>query len=229
MRYEALPAVPAWAQQTVRIVGTVRDETNAIALPGTPVEVVGTTQVVYTDVDGRYILTVPAGTHELKVMLDGYQEKRVRVDVGTERTTTVDIGIVMNRFAETVNVTGQAVDAETSSAAAQLVERRNADVITDNMGAQEMRANGDSDAASALSRVTGMSVVDNQYVFVRGSWRALYSNTTLAGAVIRRQSRTRKSFPRPLPCGPHRQRQVAKCTRPINRQNSPAASCRSFR
>ena len=52
----ALPAVPAWAQQTVRIVGTVRDETNAIALPGTPVEVVGTTQVVYTDVDGRYIL-----------------------------------------------------------------------------------------------------------------------------------------------------------------------------
>ena len=35
---------------------------------------------------------------------------------------------------------GQAVDAETSSAAAQLVERRNADVITDNMGSQEMRA-----------------------------------------------------------------------------------------
>jgi len=35
----ALPAVTAWAQESVRIVGTVRDETNAIALPGTPVEV----------------------------------------------------------------------------------------------------------------------------------------------------------------------------------------------
>ncbi len=74
--------VPAWAQQNVRVVGTVRDETNAIALPGTPVEVVGTSQVVYTDVDGRYVLTVPAGTHEIKVVLDGYQEKLVSVDNG---------------------------------------------------------------------------------------------------------------------------------------------------
>ena len=78
----ALPAVPAWAQQTVRIVGTVRDETNAIALPGTPVEVVGTGHVVYTDVDGRYILTVPPGTHQVKVVLDGYQEKLVSITTG---------------------------------------------------------------------------------------------------------------------------------------------------
>src|SRR5918992_4710702 len=179
----ALPGITAWAQQTVRIVGTVRDETNAIALPGTPVEVVGTTQVVYTDVDGRYILNVPPGTHQVKVALDGYQEKLVSVTTGAERTVTLDIGIVMSRFAETVNVTGQAVDAETSSAAAQLVERRNADVITDNMGAQEMKANGDSDAAAAMSRVTGISVVDNQYVFVRGLGER-YSNTTLAGSVL---------------------------------------------
>ena len=59
----ALPAAPAWAQQqNVRVVGTVRDETNAIALPGVPVEVVGTKQIVYTDVDGRYVLE-PARRH----------------------------------------------------------------------------------------------------------------------------------------------------------------------
>ena len=73
----------AWAQQqNVRVVGTVRDETNAIALPGTPVEVVGTSQVVYTDVDGRYVLNLPAGTHQIKVALDGYQEKLVSIDNG---------------------------------------------------------------------------------------------------------------------------------------------------
>ena len=102
----ALPTVPAWAQQNVRVVGTVRDETNAIALPGTPVEVVGTSQVVYTDVDGRYVLTVPPGTHQIKVVLDGYQDKLVSVTTGEERTMTVDIGIVMSRFAETVNCFG---------------------------------------------------------------------------------------------------------------------------
>ena len=210
----ALPGVPAWAQQTVRIVGTVRDETNAIPLPGTPVEVAGTTQVVYTDVDGRYILTVAPGAHELKVTLGGYQEKHVRVEVGADRTTTVDIGIVMNRFAETVTVSGQAVDAETSSAAAQLVERRNAHVITDNMGAQEMRANGDSDAAAALSRVTGMSVVDNQYVFVRGLGER-YSNTTLAGAVLPTTEPDKKVVPLDLfPAGLIDSVQVAKSYSP---------------
>src|SRR5918992_5507066 len=210
----ALPGITAWAQQTVRIVGTVRDETNAIALPGTPVEVVGTTQVVYTDVDGRYILNVPAGTHQVKVALGGYQEKLVSVTTGTERTLTVDIGIVMSRFAETVNVTGQSVDAETSSAAAQLVERRNADVITDNMGAQEMRANGDSDAAAALSRVTGMSVVDNQYVFVRGLGER-YSNTTLAGSVLPTTEPDKKVVPLDLfPAGLLDSVQIAKSYAP---------------
>ena len=210
----ALPAVPAWAQQTVRIVGTVRDETNAIALPGTPVEVVDSTQVVHTDVDGRYVLNVTPGAHQLKVALDGYQEKHVRVDAGAGRTLTVDIGIVMNRFAETVNVSGQAVDAETSSAAAQLVERRHADVITDNLGAQEMRANGDSDAAAALSRVTGMSIVDNQYVFVRGLGER-YSNTTLAGAVVPTTEPDKKVVPLDLfPAGLIDSVQVAKSYSP---------------
>jgi len=210
----AVPAAPAWGQQTVRVVGTVRDETNAIALPGTPVEVVGTSQVVYTDVDGRYVLTLPAGTHQLKVALDGYQEKLVSVTTGTGRLMTVDVGIVMNRFAETVNVTGQTVDSETSSASAQLVERRNAQTITDNIGSQEMRANGDSDAAAAMSRVTGMSLVDNQYVFVRGLGER-YSNTTLAGSVIPTTEPDKKVVPLDLfPAGLIDSVQVAKSYSP---------------
>ena len=113
-----------------------------------------------------------------------------------------------------MTVTGQAVDAETSSAAAQLVERRNADVITDNMGAQEMRQNGDSDAAAALSRVTGMSVVDNQYVFVRGLGER-YSNTTLAGAVIPTTEPDKKVVPLDLfPAGLIDSVQVAKSYSP---------------
>ena len=61
--------MPAWAeqaaraatQQKVRVTGVVRDESNAITLPGIPVEVVGTGQTVYTDVDGRYVLDLAAG------------------------------------------------------------------------------------------------------------------------------------------------------------------------
>jgi outer membrane receptor protein involved in Fe transport len=186
------PAVPAWAegartasQQNVRVTGVVRDESNAITLPGIPVEVVGAGRTVYTDVDGRFVLDLAPGTYQLKIVMEGYEEKSLTLDVPPGgRNVTADVGLTMARFAETVTVTAAApLDAITSSQEMQLVERRNAPVITDNMGAQEMRANGDSDAAGAMSRVTGLSVVDNQYVFVRGLGER-YSNTTLSGSVL---------------------------------------------
>ena len=79
---------PAMAQDTstassraTRVVGVVRDETNAIALPGVPVEVVGTSQVVYTDVDGRYVLELPPGTHDIKVAMEGYQQRTLKLEI----------------------------------------------------------------------------------------------------------------------------------------------------
>ena len=180
---QAAPAPARPAGPAARVTGVVRDESNAIALPGVPVEVVGTGQVVYTDVDGRYTLQLPSGRHQVKVLLEGYQEKTINLDAGVERTVTVNVGLTMVKFAESVTVTAQAVDVPTSSAEAQLIERRQAQVITDNVGSQEMKQNGDSDAAAAMSRVTGLSLVDNQYVFVRGLGER-YSNTTLAGSVL---------------------------------------------
>jgi TonB-dependent receptor len=174
---------PARGQQTVRVTGVVRDEANAITLPGVPVEVLGTAIVVFTDVDGRYTLEVPPGKHQVKVMVDGYQEKTINVETADERTITMNVGLAMARFAETVTVTAQAIDVETSSAEAQLIERKQASVITDNVGSQEMKQNGDGDAAAAMTRVTGLSLVDNQFVFVRGLGER-YSNTTLAGSVL---------------------------------------------
>jgi hypothetical protein len=181
----AVSALPpaAFAQGgSVRVTGIVRDEANAIALPGVPVEIVGTKEVVYTDVDGRYVVQVPPGKHQVKITLDGYQEKTVDVEA-TGRTVTADIGMTMAKFAENVTVTAAAIDVATSSAEAQLIERKNSQVITDNIGSQDMKGNGDSDAAAAMTRVTGLSLVDNQYVFVRGLGER-YSNTTLAGSVL---------------------------------------------
>jgi hypothetical protein len=177
-------AVEAAAQQKIRISGVVRDESNAITLPGIPVAVIGKDVTVFTDVDGRYMLDLEPGTYEIKVTMEGYQDRILKIEVApSARNLTADFGLQMNRFAETVTVTADALTAITSSQEMQLIERKNAQVITDNMGSQEMKANADSDAASAMSRVTGLSVVDNQYVFVRGLGER-YSNTTLAGAVL---------------------------------------------
>jgi outer membrane receptor protein involved in Fe transport len=210
---QGLPQTAQAAQEasgrTVRVVGTVRDELNAISLPGVPVEVVDTGEVVYTDVDGRFVVQVPAGAHQIKVFLEGYQERMVDIQAGDERILNLDVGLTMNQFAETVTVTASVIDATTSTAEAQLIERKQAQVITDNVGSTEMKGNGDGDAAAAMQRVTGLSVVDN-FVFVRGLGER-YSNTTLNGSVIPTTEPDRKVVPLDLfPTGLIDNVQVAK-------------------
>lgn len=180
-----LAAGPAAAQTpaTGRITGRVTDATNAQPLPGVPVEVVGTAHVAHTDLDGRWTLTLPVGSHRLKVALDGYAERIVAVDVTGSAMPDVNVALPIGGFSEAVTVTAQSSAAETSSAAALLIERQRAPAITDSLGGQEMRLNADRSAAAALQRVTGLSVVDNQYVFVRGLGER-YSNTTLNGAML---------------------------------------------
>ena len=176
-------AVPAAAQNTGRVAGVVIDHTNAITLPGVPVEAVGTTFITYTDLDGRYDLELPAGEHRIRISLGGYAEQLVDIEIVPGAVTEVQVSLATNVFAEEVAVLAATLEAQSSTASAQMMLRMRAPGVQDNIGGSEMRSNNDSDAADAMSRVTGVSVVDSQSVFVRGLGER-YSNTTLNGATL---------------------------------------------
>jgi hypothetical protein len=150
-----------------------------------PITLDGVSEPVVTDVDGRYALTVLApGSHTLTMALDGFQSKTVRVTAEAGRPLELTTSLAVGGFDRAGDRgTADLQDAMTSSAAAQLLARRRAPEISDGLGSDEMRQNADSNAASALQRMTGLSVVDSRYVFVRGLGER-YSNTTLNGAVI---------------------------------------------
>jgi hypothetical protein len=174
---------PAAAQNgSGQVAGRVLDTINGQPLPGVAVALVGTATVVYTDLDGRYTITAPVGPQRLKVTLAGFTERTLEVEVAAGTVKTVDVPLSLAKFSEEISVTAE-ITAEAASTAALLLERKRASVITDNLGGQEMRANADGTAAGALQRVTGLSVVDNQFVFVRGLGER-YSNTTLNGAML---------------------------------------------
>ncbi len=180
----AASALNVEAQATQgRVTGRVLDAINASPLPGVTVEVVGTPQATVTDLDGRYTLGLSRGKHEVKITLSGFAERVITVDLSTTTAQTLDVTLALAGFSEQVNVTGQITEATSSTAASQLLERRRATTINDNLGGAEMKANSDGNAASALQRVTGLSVVDNQYVYIRGLGER-YSNTSLSGAVL---------------------------------------------
>lgn len=80
------------------------------------------------------------------------------------------------------------------SAAAVLEERRSQAFVADIMGADQISRTGDGDAASALRRVTGLTLVDGKFIYVRGLGER-YSSTLLNGAAVPSPDPTRSVIP----------------------------------
>jgi hypothetical protein len=107
-----LPAVPALAQQTGAIRGTVLD-TQGGALPGVTVEasshVLPGARVTVTEGDGEYRLpALPPGSSELTFPLAGMQTATRRANVQLGQETRADAALGISGIEETVTVTAEA-------------------------------------------------------------------------------------------------------------------------
>ncbi|WP_286963471.1 TonB-dependent receptor plug domain-containing protein, partial [Idiomarina sp. UBA3992] len=80
------------------------------------------------------------------------------------------------------------------SAAAVVQERKNQAFVADILGAEQLSRSGDSDAASALRRVTGLTLVDGKFIYVRGLGER-YSSARINGASIPSPDLTRNVIP----------------------------------
>lgn len=80
------------------------------------------------------------------------------------------------------------------SAAAVLQERKEQAFVADIMGAEQIARSGDTDAAGALRRVTGLTLVDGKFIYVRGLGER-YSSTQLNGAAVPSPDPTRSVVP----------------------------------
>ncbi len=75
-----------------------------------------------------------------------------------------------------------------------ILERMEQEVATDAIGADQIGRIGDSTVAAALRRVTGVTLIDDKFVYVRGLGER-YSNTLLNGAVVPSPDLTRSVIP----------------------------------
>ncbi|RYV02447.1 TonB-dependent receptor [Shewanella sp. OPT22] len=81
-----------------------------------------------------------------------------------------------------------------TAASAAIEERREAPTVEDLMGAEQISRTGDSDAAAALRRITGLTLKDGKFIYVRGLGER-YSSTSLNGAVVPSPDPTRNVVP----------------------------------
>lgn len=80
------------------------------------------------------------------------------------------------------------------TAAAVLQERQDQAFVADIMGADQISRTGDGDAASALRRVTGLTLVDGKFIYVRGLGER-YSSTQLNSMLVPSPDPTRSVVP----------------------------------
>jgi len=162
------------------ITGIIYDQKSGDQLIGVNVLVEGTSFGGTTDLNGRYLISnLGAGEYTLRVSYVGYATKTITgVKVTADETFKLNIEISeeMIQGEEVVVTVERVLDSE----AGLLADRKNAATVRDGISAEIIRLSPASTSGDAVKRVTGVVIVDDKYVQVRGATDR-YNSTSLNG------------------------------------------------
>ncbi|MCX7984977.1 MAG: TonB-dependent receptor [Bacteroidetes bacterium] len=167
-----------------KIVGKVIDAETGEPIIGANVYLEGTTRGASTDLEGSFVITgVQEGTYTIIVSALSYGKKKIPQFTVTDASVyTLNIQLKPETIkSREVVVEGAAL---MSYEGVLLKQRKNAATVSDGVSADQMKKAPDVTSGEALRRLTGISLVDNKYVFVRGITdrynQAILNGTTLA-------------------------------------------------
>ncbi|MCK4709919.1 MAG: carboxypeptidase regulatory-like domain-containing protein, partial [Gammaproteobacteria bacterium] len=175
------------------IKGYVTSLVSGVPVPGAQVYISGVAEKIKTDENGRFEYKVSSGVYAMSIVHGDFSMQSV-TDI-----TLVDKEVFSRNF----ELTPAAKELEEFTVTAPLVEggslalideKRNTSSVVEVLGSEQMSNAGDSDAAGALKRVTGLTLIDGKYVYVRGLGER-YSSITLNNAGVPSPDPTRRVVP----------------------------------
>ena len=183
----------ALAQTSGQISGKVTDAKSGDVLIGANIAVVEIATGAAADLDGNFtIRNLPPGAYTLRFTYVSYTTKVVNnVMVKAGETTKLDV-IMQEEVIQGKEVVVEAT-AIMSSESAVLQQQRKAATIGDAMAADQIRRTPDATTGDALRRVTGVAVVDNKFIYVRGTSER-YSNTLVNGTQLSSTEPDKKAY-----------------------------------
>jgi len=168
---------------TGRVVGRVIDATSGQGITDAGVSIVGTTMGTHSGVDGRFQITgIPAGTVTIQVRRIGYAPKEV-TGLLLAGGQTLEQNISLSAAAAQVAATVVTASAERGTVNEALDQQRTAVGVVNAVTAEQIGKSPDGDAAQAVQRVSGVTVQDSKYIFVRGLGER-YTTSSLNGARV---------------------------------------------
>lgn len=182
-----------YAQEPGKITGRIIDAQNAEAIIGANVLIEGTNLGAATDIEGDFrINAVPAGTYTLVVSYITHNTKKITgVVVVSGQTVVIDVAL-SEAVIETEEVVVTA-KADNSYTAAVLNQQKKAAQVSDGVSGEQIKKSPDATSSDALKRVTGVTIVEGKYVYVRGTSER-YSNAMINNTSMSSTEPDRKSF-----------------------------------
>ncbi len=178
--------------QDGKISGKVYDGTSGSPLPDAVIKVDGLNKGTASDLDGAYSFeNIKAGEYSVKASYVGYVSQSVKVNVTAGEVVNVDV-ILKPEGTTTDTVTVEATRI-TNNEASMLLKQQKAENIQDGISSQQIKRTADATSSEVLKRIVGVSIVDNKFVFVRGTSER-YSSTTLNGVVLPSTDPDKKAF-----------------------------------
>lgn len=160
--------VLGFSQNKGTISGILTDkDSNNQPLPFANVLIKGTKTGVNTDLDGKYSIAVTPGNYILQFSFVGYESLEVPVTVKADEKVTINRTLGSGSYKlEDVVIKATAPNREKETAL--LLDQKQAVVIKQSIGAQEMARKGVSDVEEGLTKITGITKVDGRGLFIRG-------------------------------------------------------------
>jgi outer membrane receptor protein involved in Fe transport len=186
-------SINLFPQSTGAISGKIIDLSTGEELIGANIFLEGTSLGAASDLNGSYIIrSVPTGFYNLIASMVGYKKLTVTgVEVKADQTTKIDITLSSETIeTEEVIVTARMLE---NNEATLLKLRQRSNSISDAISAELISRSGSTNAADAMTKVTGASVVGGKYVYVRGLGER-YSSTHLNGVELPSADPDKKSF-----------------------------------
>lgn len=157
----------SFAKNDGTITGVLTDKNlNQKALAAAKVIIKEANISTNTDADGKFSIAIQPGVYIVEFSLAGYQSTEVLVTVNEGQTTITNESLIPTNYnlKEVVIVATGSREKET----AILLDQKNAVVIKQSIGAQEMSRKGVSDVEEGLTKITGITKVESRGLFVRG-------------------------------------------------------------
>ena len=157
-----------FANEFGSITGVIEDLESKEALIGANVIISGTANGAATDFEGKFFIQgVEPGMISLKVSYIGYETTTV-TDIEILPNQTINKNIALKK--DVVSITGVQVMAEKKAGSdiESLSKKQDALEMQDNISSDQISKSGDSHVADAVRRVTGVTIVEDKFLVVRG-------------------------------------------------------------